>query len=267
MILLARDTGAARVPDADEGALCVRHPAYAAPATGPRCRHLRWEEFRADPRGLARDARTLVVVGLNQIAHPGTRGEDVFEFLYLGCPHLRKVSVDRTLFVVEPWRAWFHFGLVGAPYPPYTYSYLAESHWRAFREGKRPADPFSLAALVAAGTGIVRSDHARFFDAVEVERVDLPPAVHAAYQAEKARAFEDERTPAALVRRLAAFAQAACPRRAVPAPGAIFGPAGGLFGPALRIVRTDLRVDDHLVGWLLELAGLADAVAGAFYAG
>ena len=135
-IILTHDPAAVSI-DAGPEALCVRHPAYQAPRTAAGCLHVDWQEFEAEPRRWMDGRSLVVVVGLNRIITPGNRTREVFEVLYNLSRDVRKLSIDQTLFVAEPWRAWFHFGFVGAPYREYTYSYLAESHWRAHQDGVR----------------------------------------------------------------------------------------------------------------------------------
>ena len=255
-IILARDTGSVEV-DADDGAVCVRHRGCEPPRTGPGCLHLTHEEFAADHRAALAGRSLMVLVGLSRIATPANRTR-VGPLLWGPLPGLRRISVDRTLFVAEPWRAWWHFGAVGAPYRQYTYSYLAESHWRAAQDGVRE-DPFSLAAIARCGAGVVRSCYPRYFEPLDVEIAPVPPDARTAYVELKERAFDEEHTPSAIVERLAEFAQAACPRRAIPTPARLFA------ATSHRIVATDLGVDRWLVGRLRALVDLTDGIGRAFH--
>lgn len=259
-IVLARDTGLVRL-DLDAHALCVRHRSYDPPLTGAGCRHMTFDAFEDDPRDAMRGRDTLAVVGLGRIITPGNRTREVFEVLFNLTDDWQKVSLDRTLFVSEPWRAWFHFGFVGARYREYTYSYLAESHWKAFGDGVRGDDPFGLEAIVDCGRGVVRSEDEQYFDEVAVETVALGAAAHAEYQELKAVAFDEEHTAPAIIDRLSRFAQAACPLRRIPTPARLFDRT------AHRIVRTDLKVDEYLTGRLLALVELTNGIAAAFHGG
>lgn len=240
-------------------ALYVVHRAYPVPIVARR--HVPFHIFEKNPRRWLADAPALVMVGLNKAMTPSSRTREVWEILYNNTAELPKFSVDRTLFISEPWRAWFHFGFVGASYREYTYSYLAESHWKAHRDGVREADPFSLDEIRAWGAGVVVSDHRAYFGEVEVETVLTTPDVKAAYAEEKAAAFEEERTLPAILRRLSAVAKAACLSRCIPTPARIF------TSPSLHIVRTDLAVDGFLVDNLLRLVDLTNNIAEAFHAG
>jgi len=258
-IILTHDPAAVSI-DAGPEALCVRHPAYQAPRTAAGCLHVDWQEFEAEPRRWMDGRSLVVVVGLNRIITPGNRTREVFEVLYNLSRDVRKLSIDQTLFVAEPWRAWFHFGFVGAPYREYTYSYLAESHWRAHQDGVRSENPFSQEALARWGAGIVQTTYAHHFD-ISVEAVELPEETHAEYARLKAEAFDEEHTIAAIIKRLSAFAQEACPQRSIPTPARLFERRQH------RIVKTELRVDEHLVGRLLTLADLTNTIAATFYRG
>ncbi|HEX6940908.1 MAG TPA: hypothetical protein VF158_15935 [Longimicrobiales bacterium] len=259
MIILSHDTAAVRL-DVDREAICVRHPSYAAPQTGPGCAHMSWEAFAAAPDRALAGRSVMVVVGLNRIITPGNR-TTVGPLVLRPRQGLRRISVDHTLFVSEPWRAWFHFGCVGAPYREYTYSYLAETHWRAAQDEVRDDDPFSAGAIIEAGRGVIRSLDARYFEPLEIQRVRVGADVHARYQIEKRRAFDAEHTPHRIITRLARIAADACPARRIPTPRRLFD------ARRHRIVQTDLKVDDYLVGQLRALVETTNAVAEAFHHG
>lgn len=260
MILLTRDTGMVQI-DVGPEAVCIRHQNYNPPVTREGCLHLMIEEFARRPRAWM-DGRSIVVtVGLNRIITPGNRTAEVFEILFNNSGEYRKISIDHTLFIGEPWRAWFHFGLVGAPYREYTYSYLAESHWKAFCDGARPDDPFALSEIEKWGAGIVRCEYPRYFEPVAEEIVEVDADTHRRYQDLKAEVFEDEHAIGRILARLSRFAQDACPRRSVPTIGRLFDRT------AHRIVRTDLMIDEYLVGRLRETIALTDGIAARFHDG
>jgi hypothetical protein len=252
VILLTRDTATARVPTED--ALCVYHESYVPPKQFPDA--MPWSEFNERFLQLVDTRDTLVIVGLNRIITPANRVQ--VGGMVLRPRKWRRISVDTTLFRSEPWRAWFHFGCVGAPYHGYSYSYLAETDWKAFHEGKRAADPFSFEAIEQAGSGALRSEYERYFD-LTVETVNVGAEFHREYAAEKARAFDEEHTISAIIKRLETFAQKALPWRTVPTPARLF--AAGSH----HIVRTDLKVDEFLVGRLQALADLTNKIAARFH--
>lgn len=251
-IYLHRDPGALSLPVGDRG-LCVTAKGYSAPQTLPGCRHAAWPIKRADLDGV----RTLVLVGLSRIITPANRVA-VGKVILSPGPH--RVVVDPWLFVSEPWRAWFAFGAVGAEYDGYTYSYLAESHWRAAQDGKRAVDPFSADVLTRWGRGVVTAPDPWRIHLTE-RVVPVGADAHAEYQREKAAAFDEDHTEHALVRRLAAVAQRICPERTVPAVPDLWRREHH------AIVRTDLGVDRYLADRLHRLAALTNHVADAFRPG
>lgn len=254
-IHLAPDTGAVVLPVGPE-AVCVRHRAYVPPRTNEGCLHLTWEAFLDAPKRALEGRSVMVVVGLSRLATPSNRTK-VGPLLWGHLPGVTRLVVDRTLFVAEPWRAVWHLLAVAGRYREYTYSYLAESHWEAAQEGRRD-DPFTLEALCEGGRGLIQSHAPTFFEGFEVERVALGPEVHAAYQELKARSFEEEHTSAAIITRLAAFAAEHLPRRRLPTSARLFD------ARSHRVVQTDLRVDDWLVGRLRALVDLTNGLARAF---
>jgi hypothetical protein len=258
MIILAKDTSAVNL-DVGAEAICVRHRSYAPPSTNAGCLHLDYEEFATDHKHALSGRSVMVIVGLSRIASPGNRTK-VGPLLWGPIQGVRRISVDRTLFVAEPWRAWWHFGAVGARYREYTYSYLAESHWRAAQEGVRE-DPFTIGAIAECGAGIITSHYGKFFDPLDIETVQLPQDAHAEYQELKAATFDEEHTAKAIIARLAEFAQKACPQRCLPTTARLFSK------DSHRIVMTDLAVDEFLVGQLRDLVALTDAVGARFHNG
>lgn len=211
--------------------------------------------FCETPRAHLDGADTLVFVGLSQAMTPSSRTHMVWEVLFNKLASVRRISVDEVLFRGAPWRAWFHFGFVGARYRDYTYSFIAESQWRTFVEGAREDDPFALDEVLRWSRGVVSSSGRAHFDALAIETIELGLAVHAEYAVAKTAAFEEETSANAIVKRLAAFAAAACPRRAVPAPHRLWA------ARRPQIIATDLPVDRWLVSRLVGLADLTNGIA------
>jgi hypothetical protein len=248
MIILTADTASIEVP---YGALIVRHRDYPAPEPS-----VRYEDY--SPTMLNGKTR-MVVVGLSRILTPANRTK-VGQHLLRPIEGVQRISVDRTLFVVEPWRSWWHFGCVGAKYREYTYSYLAESRWKAGQEGIGE-DPFSLDEIERWGKGVITSLDPTHFNNFDIKILDMGADVERDYQALKSKCFDEEHTPAAIIKRLSDFAQTVCPFRAVPTPSQLFKHTSHV------VVATDLGVDRWLVSQLQGLVDLTNGIAGRFYHG
>lgn len=256
MILLSKDPSSVAL-DLGAEAVCVRHKHYDPPPTRDGCLHVTWDEYEPS---MLRGRSTMAVVGLSKIITPGNRTK-VGPLLLRPVAGVRRIVVDRTLFVSEPWRAWFAFGCVGARYREYTYSYLAESHWKAHVDGVREDDPFALNVIVEHGRGVVRSDYDAFFGEPCVRTIAAPSEAHAEYAKIKKAAFAEETTIKAIVARLAGFAASVCPERRIPSPSALFTASGSPM-----IWRTDLKVDDFLTRQLTSLVDVTNGIARAFHA-
>lgn len=256
MIYLTKNTGSFKM-DAGKSAVCVTHASYDAPVID--CRHLSLDEFMSDVTGSLRGRDTLVVVGLNKILTPGNRTTLGKVFLR-PIPGVQRISIDRTLFVSEPWRAWFHFGCTGAKYREYTYSYLAESHWRAAQEGIRE-DPFAVDRVKEEGAGQVVADHGQYFPPLDIELVEVGQSDHDEYQALKTKCFDEEHTVHGIIKRLVGFSKVACPRRKLPTRASLFSRREH------KIVITDLGVDTYLLSELTGLVALTNGIARSFYDG
>lgn len=207
------------------------------------------------PLAYLSDPGTMVVVGLSRLLTPSNRVK-VGPLVMRQRPGIRRVVADDVLFVGDPWRLWWHFYAVGREQWGFPNSFLAESRWRMAVE-KQTENPFSVERVCAAMNGVVRARGPFRFGAVAVDVVHVAPEVHAAYAEEKERAFADEKTLSAIVKRLASVAQAAVPERQIPAVGSLWRK------PPVRIVRTDLKVDDFLVNQITERMALTNAISDA----
>lgn len=217
------------------------------------------KRYLADPRGALKGIELLVIVGMSAIVTPANR---VKTGPYLNEPWKgRRESVDRTLFVSEPWRAWWHWGCVGAKWDAVPHSFALEGLWNQYMDG-RVDDPCSLNEFVRLGSGIVMSSiHTPRFSGIDVDIIRVGDAVHARYQEEKAEAFELETTWRGLLRRLGKFAQAIEPRRSVPQNADLFRHLG-VSRP--KIIATDLPVDTWIVERHRKTVALVDGIADAF---
>jgi hypothetical protein len=249
VIILAKDTG---MVVRDWGnALCVRHRDYSAPMAS-----VLYEDYEPS---MLREKDTMLVVGLSRILTPANRTK-VGPHLLRPLQGIRRISLDSVLFIVEPWRAWWHFGCVGARYREYTYSYLAESRWRAAQEC-HGEDPFSLGELAKWGDGIVESMVDRYFERVTTEVIEVGVYVEREYQALKTKCFDEEHTPAAIIKRLSDFAAEVCPQRSIPAMSQLFK------RDEHAIVATNLGVDRWLTGQLTAMVELTNGIARRFHRG
>lgn len=252
MIILSHTPESAPLGDMPPGALCVHHRSIK-PQHG--LDSMMFETFSNDPRKALKDRPGLVLIGMTLARTPSNRAREFWDSIeQFSGP---KIIVDQTLFVAEPWRVVWPFNLLGKPFGPYTYSYLAETHWRAHQDGLRELDPFTADDIVRESNGMIQADYSRHFD-LSIETREVGADVHARYAVEKDAAFSQESTPAAIIKRLAAIAGDACPERSIPSPTQLFAKRHH------HIVRTDLAVDTWLVGRLITVAETTNAIAEAF---
>lgn len=231
---------------------------YADDACRPDVpRAISLSRFMSDPHGATRDADVLVVHGLvSRITTPANRvrtGQFLTDPWPSGPPRL---SVDDKLFIVDPWRMWWHWGCVGADFGGLHTSYRAESLWRASLEG-RATNPVTLEAAVKYGTGVIRACNPFRFD-FHAQILPMSTSVHDEYAAEKERAFTSEHTITAILKRLSAFASRVCPDRRVPSFREMFS------ARRLHVVATDLGVDRWLLAQIEERVRIINGVAEAF---
>lgn len=223
-------------------------------------RTLQASAYLAAPRQSIVGVDLLVIVGMTEIVTPSNRVK-TGPFLNEPTAYPARESVDRALFIGEPWRAWWHWGCVGAAWRDVPHSFRLEGLWSQWLDN-RIDDPCSLSEFRHVGAGVVvAAPDAPTFGGLAVDVIPQPPDVHDAYQIEKAAAFEQETTWRGLVKRLAAFAQAAEPLRAVPTKAQMFRMLGTRQP---RLVVTDLGVDRWLSDHYRYLVGLVDGVATSF---
>lgn len=167
-----------------------------------------------------------------------------------------RISVDSHIFFEKPWTVWFHFGCVDAPFANYFTSYRLESDWNRYIDTeRREHHPCQESVFESHSKGVVDFSNGFTFDPVTIETIETSKLIKADYAEEKELAFEDEKTPAAIIKRLAKFAQSRCQERSIP---------DSLFkSPVKKIVSTDLGVDRYLCLRHLELVDLTNKYAEA----
>jgi len=212
-------------------------------------------QFLDKPRESVAGAELLVVCGLvSRLCTPSNRVR-LGQFLtepWWGPP---RVSVDTHLFVGDPWRMWWHWGCAGKPFANYYTSYRLESDWKRYVE-TGAGNPCAIERIVEFGAGVVQHRGGFRFGRVDIRFEQLSSQAHEEYAAEKERAFAEEKTVAAILRRLAAFAGRLYPERVVPRD---------LFEFRNHEIRvTDLGVDTYLAGRIREAVALTNAVAERF---
>lgn len=253
-IWLTRDVDAVPL-DRGAGTLWVYADKWAPPAAE---RRMAATPFLRDPWESVADIDLLVVVGLTDIVTPANRVR-TGPFLTEPWRGPQRESVDRCLFVGEPWRAWWHWGCVGAEWDDVPHSFAMEGRWNQSMEGRR-SNPCTLEEVLRVGRGIVRAHaSAPRFGGLTVNVRKVNDDVRAGYAREKELAFQEETTWKGLVKRLGAFAQEACAERSVPSRTALFKALGDLVCPSITV--TDLPVDALIAGWYRETVALVDGVA------
>lgn len=211
--------------------------------------------FMDDPRSSVAGADLLVVCGLvTRLCTPSNRVK-LGQFLtepWWGPP---RVSVDRCLFIGDPWRMWWHWGCVGRPFANYFTSYRLESDWKRYIDTEMN-NPCTIEKVVEYGRGVVEHRNGFRFRDVAIHVEPMSAEQHELYAAAKELAFVEEKTISAIIRRLSAFAETAYPQRSIPRD---------LFSAESHTIRlTDFGVDVYLSKRIRETVALTNAVAEEF---
>lgn len=218
-----------------------------------------FDEFSSDPRATVDPYETLVFVGLTDFMTPSSRNDDVWEYVYnqidIPC-----VSIDRFLFKSDPWRAWFQFGFVGAEYRDYTYSYLAETDYGKYFDGRTDDDPFSLDELQQWGDGIIESHYTDYFRQFDVEvGHEASAAEEYEYSELLDELFKTQNTMGQVRRGLESYCDDIYPGREMPKRHQLFR-----GDREWTISRTDLPIDTWKASRLQHLVDLTNGTLEAF---
>lgn len=213
------------------------------------------EDLLRSPQRLDTDC-VMVTVGLSRMLTPSNRVR-LGQVLLRPRPTVRRISVDDVLFVSEPWRAWWHFFATRTAYHDFTDSFIAESKYHAAHEN-RTSDPFSLDEIIRWGRGHIQAIDPFRFDPLVETVVPVPASVHDDYAKIKEGAFTQEKSVAAIIRRLSGFASSVLPERHIPTVSSVFR------GRSVRITRTDLAVDVYLASVIRHVVDLTNGIAEAF---
>jgi len=214
-------------------------------------------EFLDAPWESVKGADLLVVVGLvSRFCTPGNRVR-LGQYLTDPWKGPERVSVDDRLFIVDPWRMWWHFGCAGIDFGGCSVSYTLETRWNGFVVGMRE-NPCVASELDRYGLGVIEARGAFKFEPINIHVEPMPEEVRERYATEKEVAFNEEATPAAIIKRLAAFASSVYPPRSVPSFRDMFR------ARHLEVRATDLGVDRFLVGQIMLRAELTNYAAERF---
>lgn len=214
--------------------------------------------FMDDPWRHLRGKRRLVLLGLvSSITTPGNRVK-TGQFFTDPLEGFERWSIDDKLFVVDPWRLWWHFGCVGEPIANCNTSYRMESQYKQYVEG-RGENPCDKKNLLRHGTGRLKSLRPFRFGRVEYHIEPMPAGVRLDYAKEKELAFHEEHTINAILKRLGDFVQRVYPERHIPSHGELFKMRAKLL--PLTIKATDLGIDCLLLSWIRERIDLIEFAA------
>jgi len=224
-------------------------------------RKMTFDKYLKDPWGSIADIDRVIVVGLTDIITPSNRVK-TGPFLTEPWRGPMRESIDRRLFIGEPWRAWWHWGCVGGKWDDINHSFALEGKWNQAMDG-RITDPCSIAEFLRVGKGTIKTHRsAPTFGGIHIDVRAVSNDIRNAYEKEKARAFEEETTWRGVVKRLGAFAQSNCPWRVMPSRMNLFKVLGELIPP--RIVATDLPVDTLVSDWHSKTVQLVDCIVKEF---
>lgn len=237
--------------------LCI-HPSDGGGIVG--CESVPLDEFATAPRDYLADYETAIFLQLMDMMTPSNRTDDVWEvaFNQLSMP---TVSVDEYLFRSDPWRAWFHFGLVDAEYRDYTYSYLAESDYDQYFDGLTDDNPFSLAEIRTWGDGVIESRYRRYFRTFDVTvGYEADAAEEYEYSERLDDLFARKNTIGQVRRAMESYADELYPDRHLPTRHQLFRGS-----KEWELCITDLPIDRWKASYLQDLVDLTNGIGEAFY--
>jgi len=224
------------------------------------CESMLLDEFGDRPREALDGHETAVFLKLTEMMTPSNRTDDVWEFTF-NQMDIPTVSVDTYLFRSDPWRAWFHFGLVNAEYRDYTYSYLAETDYEQYFNGQSDDNPFSLDEIQEWGRGVIESQYTTYFRSFDVTiGCEADGSEEYEYSELLDDLFNEKNTIGQVRRGLESYADEIHPERSVPSRHQLFR-----NGREWELDVTDLPIDQWKVSRLQSLVELTNGIAEAFY--
>lgn len=126
-IQFLKDTSKAIIKDTPNGTVVVYHSMYKPPEV-PGAIYMEWEKYRVMFSEV--ETTCLILVGLNRMINPSNRCEMVNDYLQVMTQNLRKIVIDSSPFIGEPWRVWFHYSVVFSSFMGINYSYPIEGEWQ-----------------------------------------------------------------------------------------------------------------------------------------
>lgn len=224
------------------------------------CDAIALDEFRQAPREAVGGYETVLFLGLTDMITPSNRTDDIWEYTY-NQMDVPAVSVDTYLFRSDPWRSWFHFGLVDATYRDYTYSYLAETDYEQYFNGQTDDNPFSLPEIREWGTGVIESHYRQYFRTFEITvGYEADAGEQYEYSERLDTLFREKNTVGQVRRALESYAEEIYPDRTLPTRHQLFR-----GDREWELDITDLPIDRWKASYLQELVDLTNGIAEAFY--
>ena len=211
-------------------------------------------EFVKEPRKYLEEIEQVVFCNLvSKIIRPGSRlqyGQ------YTTDPWFgpNRISIDSRLYIEQPWRMWFHFGCVGSRFgdADYQTSYRIQTDWNWHVEEMKE-NPCSLDVIEKYGKGVVKWVNGFEYKSFSVDVVHLDQSSHERYLVEKEKAFTEEKTTNAILKRMSRFADQEYPFRREPK----------LDGENVSGILTDLGIDVYLRNLALFHYGLTNGIREA----
>jgi hypothetical protein len=126
-IQFVKDTTKAIVEDPPNGTVVVFHSIYKPPVI-QGATYIEWEKYRVMFSEV--ETSCLILVGLNRMINPSNRCDMVNDYLQVLTQNIRKISIDNSPFIGEPWRLWYHYSVVFSSFMGINYSYPIEGEWQ-----------------------------------------------------------------------------------------------------------------------------------------
>ena len=80
----------------------------------------------------------LVVIGLNKIITPSNRCDMVNDYMQTMTRNIKKISIDSSPFIGEPWRLWYHYDVGNCNTFNIPHGFAIETEWKHWFYRNRP---------------------------------------------------------------------------------------------------------------------------------
>ncbi|MHA1395274.1 MAG: hypothetical protein ACTSRZ_17355 [Promethearchaeota archaeon] len=205
-----------------------------------------------------KDINNIVFIGLNKIFNLSSRIDPIFDILQYNLSNIQIFSIDTSPYIGDIWRIWTHFSFTRNDFGGYTYSYLLQTDYNKYLKGLSNKNPVSIEKIKEYAKNKVEIEYEIYFRTPQISIFKLPSTIHQKYQLLKKELFDKYNRIGPIIKDLSNFAKNCYKKRNIPQEHKIFD-----FPDDIKILRTDLKIDEYLTNKLIKKINEVNSVVKA----